>query len=68
MALRVAGEVEVELRNRLLDDPPRGLAEIGHESHQHQPGGVRRRALAEVPAEQLVVLLGTELVIDREVP
>ena len=36
MLVRVADEVEVELRDRLLDDAPHRLAEVGHEAHQPQ--------------------------------
>ncbi len=31
---RVRDEVEVELRDPLLDDAPHGLAEVGHETHE----------------------------------
>jgi hypothetical protein len=34
--LGVLGEVEVELRDDLLDDAPHRLAEVGHEAHQDE--------------------------------
>ena len=54
--LRVVGEVEVELRDRLLDDPPHCLPEVGHVVVV-APVRVEQRALA--------VLVG--LVVDGEV-
>jgi hypothetical protein len=65
--VRVFDEVEVELRQRLLDDTPHRLAEVGHEPHHAQHRCVRLRPFAEVAAQQLVVGFGPELVVDREV-
>src|SRR2546421_1229635 len=62
--VRVVAEVEVELGDRLLDDAPHGLAEIGHEAHQDE----RVVVVAAVRGEERVLGLLVELVVDREVP
>src|SRR3954447_25595569 len=62
MLIRVAGEVEVEVRDRALHHSPHRLAEVRHEDHQpeaRKPVGVRSRASfhTEVVLEELSLLL-----------
>ena len=60
---RVPREVEVELRDALLDDAPHRLAEVGHEAHQRQRSGIA----AAVTVEQRSLAVRIQLVVDGEV-
>ena len=59
----VGHEVEVELRDRLLDDSPHRLPEVGHEAHERQ----RPRVGGAVGLEQRALAVLVERVVDREV-
>ena len=65
----VVGEVEVEVGEGALEDPPHRLAEVGHEPHQPQRGESGRRSAGwlEVGVEQGRLLALVELVVDGEV-
>jgi hypothetical protein len=67
MLLGIAGEIEVELRDPLLDDAPHRFAEVGHEAHHRQRRGIRLARDAEVGAEEFLLVLCLQLVVDREV-
>src|SRR5690242_19740518 len=60
----VRAEVEVELRDPLLDDAPHRLAEVGHEPHQDERVVVFRA----VGGEEVALGGFVELVVYGEVP
>src|SRR4029077_9152302 len=66
-ALEVFGgvrvKVELEGRDRLLDDAPHRLAKVGHEPHEGQGPGVT----ASIGVEKQALAVGVEVVVDREV-
>src|SRR2546429_9679688 len=61
--VRVGAEVEVELGDPLLDDPPQRLAEVGHEAHQHE----RVAVVAAIRGEERTLAVVVELVVDGKV-
>src|SRR5204862_7453265 len=63
MLVGVRAEVEVELRDPLLDDAPHRLAEVGHEAHQDE----RVAVVAAVRGEEVALGGLVELVVDGEV-
>jgi ADP-ribose pyrophosphatase len=65
--VRVGLEVEAELRDALLDDPPHRFAKVGHEAHEAEGGDVGRPHSAEIGLEQRHVLVLPELMVDGEV-
>src|SRR6185503_13639692 len=63
----IRDEVAGERRDALLEHAPHRLAEVRDDPHERDPGKLRRADRARVGREERLVLIGLELVVDREV-
>src|SRR2546427_3246856 len=67
MLAGVAREVEVELGNRLLQDPPHRLAVVGHEAHQPESRVLGGGDSTEVRHQQRRLVVLRQLMVDGEI-